>query len=111
MNLTTISSGQTVFLQNNINCDGITIIPLNVDNVIFNGQGFRIRRLSIDTTSKNTGLFGNCNNLTICDVCFRNFVVQSTKDNVGVVVGNCSGCTLRNINFTISSNRNYVNGS
>lgn len=111
-NLTTIFSGQSVFLLNNIDCNSVSISPLNMNNIFFDGKGFNISNLFINTTTQGTGLFGICTNLTIFNVNFVNSFVKSTMGRVGTVVGECSSCNLTNISIisTNSSSRSYIQG-
>lgn len=112
-NLTSISNNQIVFLLNDVNCSSITISPLNVQNVTFYGQNNSILNLNLNPNTDNFGLFGNCVNLTIYEVNFKNCLVKSnSSNNVGIVVGKCANCNLTKI--TVSSLdfsfRSTVNG-
>lgn len=114
-NLTSISNNDIVYLNNNITCNS-NLNPLQCNNLIFYGQNNTISNLNITTSSSNSGLFGICTNLTIFDVNFEDCFVKSNSNtstsNVGIVVGNCNSCNLKNIKLFSSTPflRNVVMG-
>ena len=63
----------------------------------FDGNGKIIRNLYINATSFNTGFFGHVNNGSIKNITFDNAKVNSTGDNIGILVGDAGYCMIENI--------------
>ena len=108
----------TYVLMNDIDCEGLAIIPIGSDEAnaftgLFIGQGYTISNF-ISSNADYVGLFGynkgTIRELNIRDFTFNNSAVSSNTINVGGIVGFNSGliekCTAINGNITVLSGNN-----
>lgn len=61
--------------------------PVEIFFGTFNGNGYIISNLTINTTKRYSGLFGRLNNATIIKLGIENVNIQSTAEYVGGLVG------------------------
>ena len=76
---------------------------------IFNGQGYSIQNLLIDTKKSYSGLFGSTAGATIKDFCLSGTL--NIKEGTGEhgIVGYASGTTIRNVHSTLNINTGTAN--
>lgn len=98
-------------LMNDIDLSGIanwTPIGTEADSFkgIFDGNGFVIKNLTIDSNSENVGLFGHTTLATIKNVGLENVNIKAgagtseSQINVGAFVGTATSTTLSNVYVT-----------
>lgn len=63
----------------------------------FDGRGHRLRNLKIETSEKNTGLFGRVEDANIHDLGIEGAEVKSDRPNVGIVAGNAKNSTINRV--------------
>lgn len=63
----------------------------------FDGRGHRLRNLKIETSEKNTGLFGRVEDANIHDLGIEGADVKSDRPNVGIVAGNANNSTINRV--------------
>ncbi|MEI8377394.1 MAG: GLUG motif-containing protein, partial [bacterium] len=69
------------------------------------GNGYKIKNLTINSTATNSGLFGQTTGATIKNVILENTSVSSTADNVGTLIGESNASSVTN---TASTNANVT---
>ncbi len=95
------SKGKTVVLKRDIDLRGKTFTPVPIFCGTFDGQGYVIKGLSIDTGGSNQGLFrylakdGIIKNLSVEGT----VISQGDRSNIGGIVGNNEGI-LENCKFS-----------
>ena len=101
-------AGKTVKLASNINLNNLAWTPIgdvDADDFVgfqgtFDGQGYTIANLKIDSNSWGQGLFGYMTkNITIQNVNIHNATVKAA-DTCGVIVGYATYGTFSNIHVT-----------
>lgn len=63
----------------------------------FDGRGHRLSNLKIETSEKNTGLFGRVEDAYIHDLGIEGAEVKSDRPNVGIVAGNANNSTINRV--------------
>ena len=63
----------------------------------FDGRGYRLSNLKIETSEKNTGLFGRVEDANIHDLGIEGAEVKSDRPNVGIVAGNANNSTINRV--------------
>lgn len=63
----------------------------------FDGRGHRLSNLKIETSEKNTGLFGRVEDANIHDLGIEGAEVKSDRPNVGIVAGNAKNSTINRV--------------
>ena len=126
--------GTTVFLDSDIDFNGKSLVPIGKDvsgkNFIgsFNGQGYTIRNLKMNSTAKHSGLFGYSRgviikNLVMDSSCsFTSSYKLSTNNYLGGFIGycysyankcaieNCANMANINYNGEMRSGEEYLGG-
>ncbi|QPA31415.1 GLUG motif-containing protein [Thermaerobacillus caldiproteolyticus] len=74
----------------------------------FNGKGYKIKNLTINSTTAYVGLFGFTENATIQNLVIENAnVVGQNVNYVGILVGNITNSTIKNCYTTGQVNGQY----
>ena len=96
-------------LMNDIDMSNVVdFAPIGEENQVFegtlDGQGYKIKNLTISDTGFYNGLFGVVSDATIKNITLDNLVVNSTVEDTGGLIGLDKGNTrIENININYSS--------
>ena len=90
-------------LQNDIDCTGFNFTPLGGEwsfRGLFDGQGYSIINLNVNTESEYAGLFKYIHNGVVRDVVFETPTITSTNGRVGVLTGYIEDGLISNVDVT-----------
>lgn len=96
-------------LMNDIDMSNVVdFAPIGEENQVFegtlDGQGYKIKNLTISDTGFYNGLFGVVSDATIKNITLDNLVVNSTVEDTGGLIGLDKGNTrIENVNINYSS--------
>lgn len=106
-------------LDENIDCVSLSFLSVGNSSTPFtgefDGQGYTISNLAVQTTADDSGLFGATDNATISNLYLQTVDLSSANySNKGALVGSATYSTISHIHATdvdiISSNGNNIGG-
>ena len=102
------------FLTNSFDCSQTTLSPIGNASCpfrgVFNGQGFTISNVTINSATNNTALFSFGCGATVSNMIFDNFNVRGQM-NTALLFGNATSVKIMNVTLTSSTGTSSVFGA